>query len=161
MSNINKTYLSLISDSVAKKETLLSELILETMKQAGCFKDDDFDDAKYDEIYEKKMNMIHEIETLDEGFHSLYDRIKEELKENKYAYENEIKELQEKIKSVTDKGLRLQKLENDNRQKFEVMLSRQRSRVKEYKVSKKTAATYYKNMMKQFTNESVFYNKSK
>lgn len=160
MSNSYKTYLTLLTDIAIKKDNILSQLILDTIKQANCFSENDFLEEKYDEINEAKMAMLQEIESLDEGFGKLYEHVKEELKENKYAYEEEIKVLQDKIRKITEKGLRLQKLENDNRKKFEIMLATQRKRVKDYKVSKKTAATYYKNMMKQFSNESAFYNRS-
>lgn len=161
MSNIDKTYLTLLMDIAIKKEDLLNQMILETIKQAGCFQTEEFQEDQFDEIYYKKLDMIKQIEELDEGFQSVYDRVKEEMKDNKYAYETEIKSLQAKIRSITEKGIRLQTLENENKLKFETNLSSKRQRIKDYKVSKKTAATYYKNMMKQFNNESYFYNKSK
>lgn len=161
MSNLNKTYITLLSDIAVKKENLLNELILETVKQSGCFQKDEFEEETFDEIYQKKLEMLKQIEELDDGFHSLFERVKAEMKENKYTYEAEIKELQSKIRSITEKGLRLQTLEKENRVKFEAALMGKRQKIKDYKVSKKTAATYYKNMMKQFSNDSYFYNKSK
>lgn len=160
MSNKNQTYLTLLTDIVTKKENLLGQLILDTIKQSNCIGESDFQEEKYDEIYQAKLTMIKEIESLDEGFGNVYEHIRDELKENKYAYETEIRLLQDGIRKITEKGLRLQKLENDNRKRFENMLVIQRKKVKDYKVSKKTAATYYKNMMKQFEGDSAFYNRS-
>ena len=159
MSNEIKTYMSLLLDTVSKKEDLLNQLILETIKQSNCFQENEMKEEKYDEIYHHKMELIKEVETLDEGFQTLYERIKDEMKVNRYEYEQEIKELQNKIRSVTDKVIRLQKLESDNKLKFQVFLNGQRKKIKDYTVSKRTSATYYKNMMQQFPKDSAFMNK--
>lgn len=160
MSNKNRTYLTLLTDIVTKKDNLLGQLILDTMKQANCFSESDFQEEKYDEINQAKLLMLKEIESLDEGFGNVYEHIRNDLKENKYVYETEIKRLQDRIRKITEKGMRLQKLENDNRKRFDTILATQRTKVKDYKVSKKTAATYYKNMMKQFEGDSAFSNRS-
>lgn len=161
MSQINKTYLSLLIDVVNKKENLLDQLILDTIKQSYCFSDTDFNDEKYDEIYQKKEALIKEIETLDEGFESLYQRVREEMSTNRYEYEQEIKKLQSKIRTITDRIVRLQKLEADNKVKFDVFLRNKRKQIKDYSVNKRTAAAYYKNMMSQYTNESYLYDRTK
>jgi len=161
MSNTNKTYLTLLTDTIQKKEKLLEELILDTIKQSSCFKGEDFDEEAFDSLYEEKMAALRQIEVLDEGFLSLYERMKDELKFERYTYETEIKHLQERIKKITEKGIKLQQLENDNKLKFERMIQLKRSKIKEYNVSKKSAAAYYNNMMKQFSGDSVFYTQKK
>lgn len=159
MSDTSKTYLTLLTDIVEKKEKLLGQLILDSMKQETCFQNGEFNEPLYDEIYQQKMSCIQEIESLDEGFCNIYERVKEGITNHKYAYEEEIKGLQMRIRKITEMGLRLNQLENENRQRFEAMLATQKKRVKDYKVSKQTAAAYYKSMMKLGSNEPVFYNR--
>ena len=161
MSNTNKTYLTLLSDTVQKKERLLEELILDTIKQAACFQNGEFDEDTFNQLYDKKMEALKEIESLDDGFVSLFERVRDDIKTNRQEYETEIKDLQERIKRITEKGLKLQRSENDNKLKFDHMLQQKHSKIKEYNISKKSAAAYYNNMMKQFSGDSVFYTQKK
>lgn len=155
MSKNSKVYLSLLADVLEKKENLLGQLILETIKQSHCFQVEALLEEQYDEICQKKTGLISELEKLDEGFESLYQRVKVEIKENRYEYEQEIKGFQQKIRSITDKSIQLQKLESENKVKYELFHQSQRKKIKDIKVSKKTAATQYKNMMQQFSKDSV------
>lgn len=155
MNKNSKMYLSLLVDVIEKKEDILSQLILETINQSNCFQNEELLEEQYDGFYQKKIELIQEVEKLDEVFETLYQRVKEEIKENQYEYEQEIKGLQKKIRSITDKSIQLQKLESENKVKYELFLQSQRKMKKDIKVSKKTAATHYKNMMQQFSKDSV------
>lgn len=161
MSNIDKVYMSLLIDAVTKKEQLLEQLILETIKQNNCMKDDDFLEDKYYEIYDLKSKLIAEIEKIDDGFESIYQKVREEMQGNQYEYEQEIKKIQVRIREIMDRTVKLQKLEQDNKFKFDAFIKRKSNQVKTYSANKKSAATYYKNMMKQFKGESVFYDRTK
>lgn len=161
MSNTNKTYLNVLSDTVLKKENLIETLLLDTIKQAGCFQQGEFDEETFYKLYEEKVELLKQIELLDDGFLSLFERIRDEIISNRQEYAEEIQNLQQCIKRITEKGFQLQRLEKDNKLKFDRMIQEQRSKIKEYNISKKSAAAYYNNMMKQFSGESVFYTQKK
>ena len=161
MENQNKTYIELLIDITTKKEKILSEMILKTIKQSSCLKQDEFDEDLFDSIYKEKEQMIKEIQRLDDGFHQIYGRISEELKKQQVTYEKELKRLQGLIRSVADKGIQVQRLETENRVLCEERFSSERRKVKDMKISKKTASMYYKNMMGLTNQQSFFYDKSK
>lgn len=160
MSNTYKTYFTLLEDIVGKKEILLSQMILDTLKQQSCFTAESFNEALFEEMYEHKMKLLQEIDKLDDGFLKMYEHVKLEMQQNRSAYEEQIKSLQGRIRKITEEGVRLKQLETENRRRFDGMLVTQKKRVKEYKVSKRSASAYYKSMMKLNTNDAVFYNRT-
>lgn len=52
---------------------------------------------------EQKDGLIQKLTALDDGFETLYERVKEQLSTNKDAYKNQIKRIQELITKVTEK----------------------------------------------------------
>ena len=161
MQGMDNVYISLLTDVMKKKEDVLDHLIVCTMRQTSCFKEQEMDEEAYNAIYEEKAELLEKLEEYDQGFEQLYQRAAAEIKENKEKYKEEIILLQKQIKSVTDKGMQISRLERRNKERFEVYMNSQRRVVKQMKVSRKTAATYYNNMMKQTPSESFIYDKLK
>lgn len=86
------------------------------------------------------------MEKLDEGFQSVFDRIKEELSDNKQMYSDEIETMKTLIKAVTELGAKIEVQEARNKVKVEAMFRRERQEHKEAKRSASMAKSYYQNM---------------
>lgn len=109
----------------------------------------------FDDNMKAKGSCIDELDLLDEGFQSLYDRIKEELAGNKTKYSSEIAAMKQLIKGVTELGAKIEVQEAHNKVKVEAMFRRERQEHREAKRSASMAKSYYQNMSK-LSNEPQF-----
>lgn len=141
-------YLNVLKDSLIKKESILTELISKSEKQADIVKADQVDWDQFSQIVEEKGALIEEIMKLDDGFESLYARIKEGLEDNKDKYKDIISEIQSLVKSVTEKSANLQAIEYRNKTSIETAFSNTRKEIKQSKLGQKAAADYYNKMNK-------------
>lgn len=160
----NKTYIHILINTLAKKNQILNELlsISELQKQYLSGNIDDIEKINFfDETIEKKDNYIQQLTQLDDGFEAVYERVKEEIAINKMEHKQEILQLQDLIKEITNKNVKLQALEKQNKLKFDISIVNSKQEIKDYKKSNQSVAEYYKNMSNQFENESYFIDKKK
>ena len=141
-------YLNVLKDSLTKKERILSELIEKSEKQADIIKAEEIDWDKFTRIVDEKGELIDEIMKLDDGFETLYARIKEGLEESKEKHKDNIATIQSLVKSVTEKSADLQAIEYRNKTIIEAAFSSTRKEIKQSKLGQKAAADYYNRMNK-------------
>lgn len=141
-------YLIVLKDSLIKKENILAELISKSEKQADIVKKEEVDWDEFTAIVDEKGELIDEIMKLDDGFETLYARIKEGLEENKEKYKDIIIEIKELVKSVTEKSADLQAIEYRNKTIIEAAFANTRKEIKQSKLGRKAAADYYNKMNK-------------
>ena len=79
-------YLSVLEDSLKKKLQILDELTDYTMQQQELLKVEELDYEAFDRLVDQKDPLIQRIMELDQGFETVYDRIKEQLLSNKEQY---------------------------------------------------------------------------
>ena len=155
------TYVRMMLDVLSKKEVHLTKLLELTKEQEALLKEDEFNEAEFALIIEKKSGNLRKLEEFDNGFQSLYNRIAEEIQNNKEAYKEQILEMQTLITSVTDIGVKLSALEEKNKAALEVKLQDRKQNIRRFKVSKQTADKYYKNMIGMQTGASYFMDQKK
>ena len=155
------TYIRMMLDVLNKKEVHLKKLLEFTTEQEQLLKEDTFDEAEFTTLIEKKDGIIRKIEEFDNGFQSIYNRVEEELKENKDSYKEQILEMQKLITGITDLGVKLSAMEEKNRAGLEPKLREKRQGIRQFKVSKQTADKYYKNMIGMQTGASYFMDQKK
>ena len=153
------TYIRMMLDVLNKKEVHLTNLLDLTKEQENLLKEEDFDEAEFALLIEKKSGNLRKLEEVDSGFQSIYNRVAEEMKTNKEEYKEQILELQKLISSITDLGVKLSALEEKNRGTLEIRLRDKRQNIRQFKVSKQTADKYYKNMIGMQTGASYFMDK--
>ena len=143
-----KKYLLILMESLEKKAKVLDEILKENENQLKAATAEPFDGAKFDEVADRKDQLIEEILKLDEGFETVYERISEagNLEQEKEKYADEIEKLQGLIRSVTDKSIAIEASEYRNKAQIEKMFREENSRIKEGRRSAKVAMDYYKNM---------------
>ena len=130
--------------------TLLQEKYIETTS---------FDMEKFEETLSEKELIIKQLNQLDDGFEKIYEHVKNEISVNRMLYKVEIVQLQDLIKQVTEKSVKLQAIEIQNKNKLEVCFSDKKKEIKKFKMSSQTASSYYKNMANQHQGQSYFLDK--
>ncbi len=148
MDNIN-TYISVLHGSLRKKLELIKEILELTKEQNKILSKEDIDADYFERIVDEKDRKINEVLTIDKGFQSLFDKISVYIKANPQTYRQQILEMQNFIRTITDIGVEIENLEYKNREKFKKYILLKRNNIKDFKVSNKTAVSYYKNMSNQ------------
>lgn len=153
------TYIRMMIDVLEKKEVHLNNLLNLTKEQEKLLKEEEFNESEFALLVEKKNGNLRKLEETDSGFQSLYNRVAEEMKENKEQYKEQILTMQKLISDVTDLGVKLTALENKNRTALEAKLRGKKQNIRQFKVSRQTADKYYKNMIGMQTGASYFMDK--
>lgn len=153
-------YIEILLNSLEKKEQLLNK-ILDITKDQEIILNDAFDLDAFDTTMEEKEKLIDQIEQLDLGFETVYERVKEELVIHKQQHQPSIVKMQASITKLTQLSAKLQTLELNNKIKLENCMVNQRQKIRTSKTSSSTAASYYKNMANQHQGQSYFLDKKK
>ena len=103
-----ENYLGILEESLEKKVLVLDEIEDYTAKQERLLKQEKVSMEELDANMEQKDGLIQKLTALDDGFETLYERVKEQLSTNKDAYKNQIKRIQELITKVTEKSVSIQ-----------------------------------------------------
>ena len=101
-------YLQMMIDSLNKKKGILIRIIELNEEQNQILSEETLNGDAFDDNMKAKGSCIDELDLLDEGFQSLYDRIKEELAGNKTKYSSEIAAMKQLIKEVTELGAKIE-----------------------------------------------------
>jgi archaellum component FlaC len=84
--------LDLLEESLVKKIAVLDKIEEQTQRQKEVLQDPEkVDEAAFDETVNAKSELIDQILLLDEGFQSLFDKVKAEVEGNKDRYADQIK----------------------------------------------------------------------
>lgn len=161
MENIN-VYITVLHDSLSRKVDVVKEILKYTKEQNVILSSDDVDIDRFDDIISEKDILIKKLEELDRGFDSTFDRVKDELKNNKEIYKSQILEMQNYIRVITDLSVEIESLEQSNKDMFADFLRGERKEIKKFNINNKIAASYNSNMPNQHQDwQSYFLYKKK
>ncbi|WP_026517160.1 hypothetical protein [Butyrivibrio sp. MC2021] len=139
--------LDMLEDSLIKKIEVMDLIEKENDRQTEVLKNsDEVDEQTFDDTVEKKGELVDQLLMLDEGFQSLFDRIKEELGDNKGQYKDQIARLQNLIHEVMDRSSSIEAHEHRNKKLAEQYFSATRQRLESNKKSSAVAFNYYQTM---------------
>lgn len=138
--------LTILSESLDKKLEILQKVQEYNKQQEKAFSEETISLDDFDAAIEEKGKLIDEINRLDAGFETLYEKLADELKNNRERYVAQIRELQQKVTAVTDLSVTVQAQEARNKQLVEQYFAKRRAGIKEGRTSSKVAYNYYKNM---------------
>ena len=139
---MNSTYLTAMIESLEKKVAVLDEIIKKNAEQAVLLKEEEFSFDKFDKNAEEKGVLIFRLEKLDDGFESLYAKVKEELDANRAAHADEIRRMQELIQSITDKSTSIQAEEARNKAALEGIFKNEREKLRAGRSGVKALKSY-------------------
>lgn len=140
-------YLQMLGESLEKKLDILTAIEEKSLEQSALIKDE----ASYEAIdknMDDKVELISKLTILDEGFESLYEKIKKTLEADKDNYKPQIKELQQLIAQVTEKSASIQAIEARNKKAMETRFSAERKRLSDKRMISNVSYDYYKTSSK-------------
>jgi len=148
--------LNVLSESLDKKLEVLHEIQEYNIRQEKVFTAEKVDMDSFDEAVAEKERLIVMLEKLDDGFETLYHKLAEQLRDNKAQYADQIRVLQDKIKSVMDLSVSIQAQEARNKQLVEQYFSNERKGLQQNRRSSAVAYNYYRNASNNMNGQSQF-----
>ncbi len=141
--------LDMLEESLIKKLEVMNKIQEENARQKEILSDpEEVDFEAFDKTLDVKGDYIDELNSLDEGFQSLFDRVKSDIGNNKEAYAEQIKRMQKLIHDVMDASASIEAQERRNKALAEKYFSTERERMANSKRSSAVAFNYYQTMSK-------------
>ncbi len=155
------TYVKIMQESLVRKQKYLTEILTITKKQAELAAADTFDEDAFSETVDQKEVLIDNINEIDKGFSSVYDRVRLEIQGDPAAYRTELLDIQDKIRACVDTGMQIEAAEERNRAALEQAFAIRFKGLRQVKQSKNVASRYYQSMANGMVNDSLLYDKKK
>ena len=142
------SYLQILQDSLIKKYELLCKIEEKSLQQSDMLKCREVNLSQVDINMDEKAKLIEEVLSLDNGFESIYEKIRTQLLPNKEQYKNQIAALQKMIEKVTEKSAYIQAIEARNKAQMDIVFSNQKKELQGRRNAMSVARDYYQNMNK-------------
>lgn len=155
------TYLDMLQDSLRKKLKILDGIMEYQRQESEMLKGESMDMEAFDRNINDKVALAQSIDSLDDGFEHVYDRIRKEMIENKEKYAVQIKALQDMIREISEKNVLVQAEENRIRLEVDNYAKRESIALRQKRDNGKAARNYYNNMKKLNYVDSQFMDKKK
>ncbi len=143
-----ETYLDMLQDSLRKKLEILDKIMTCQKEESDMLKGGSMDRDVFDRSMTEKVELAESIDSLDDGFEKVYDRIREEMIAHKEGYVNQIRALQNMISEISEKNVLIQAEENRIRLEVENYVKRESAALRQRRDNGKAARSYYNNMKK-------------
>jgi len=156
-----ESYLNILEESLTKKIDVLRRIQEVNEVQTDILKKEPADLEAFDQTVDEKDLYINELEKLDEGFESLYDKIKQELIGNKQKYAAQIGRLQQLITQITEGSVRIQAQEERNKALVESCFKRERQQLGQSRKNSKAVYGYYQSLSGKNTQQPHFMDQKK
>ena len=112
---MKNSYVNLLIESLEDKIKVLDEIIKTDAEQAKILKEPEVDLDELRESQEKIGELAEKLDKLNDGFESVYSKVRDELQNNKDLYRDEIKKMQELITIITDKSVKVEAEQSRNK----------------------------------------------
>lgn len=155
------TYIPIMIQSLKKKNQILDVIIQLNQRQRDELENPGLDPDDFDKTVEEKDVQIQKLDTLDTGFQELFEKVREELNDNREAYREEIAQMQKYIRRLMEKSASIQVQEAHNKALMQQKFAAVRRQIKEVRQSQKVVNQYYRNMMKTNYIDPQFTDKKK
>lgn len=158
---MSKQYVAMLVESLEKKIKVLEEIQRISQLQEEILSVSPMDFEQFDSCVDSKDVCIEKLTKLDEGFETLYDRVRQEFLKDRDAYGEQIARMQELISRITDLSVAIQALEERNKKGVEQVILEERKELKKGRRSMSAARNYYRSMNAAGTSEAQFMDKKK
>lgn len=159
--NQTGTYVNIMKESLVRKKNYLQEILELTNKQGELATTDKLDEEAFSKLVDRKEVLISNVNEIDKGFTSVYERVRKEILENKDLYKDELKAIQDSIRQCVELGMNIESAEHRNKSALEAAFAKSFKGVKQLKQSKQVATKYYKSMSNGMVNDSILYDRKK
>ena len=147
-------------DGLKKKILILNQIIGYNYKEKQLLQNEPFDMGNFDANMKEKATILDQLILLDDGFTAVFNRVKVELDNNRYQYEEQIKQMKILISKVTELSVKIQSEEARNKELAHKQFSSIKKEVKLANRSERMASQYYK-AMNMVDTEPQFLDKKK
>ena len=155
------TYVNIMRESLERKQRYLAEILKLTNEQSVIAAAEKFDEEQFSELVEKKDVLSDNLNEIDKGFSSVYDRVRIEIQRDPVVYRDELLAIQNLIRTCVDLGMQIEAVEERNQAVMEQVFSAKFQGVRQMKQSKTVANKYYKSMANGMVNDSLLYDRKK
>ena len=139
--------LDMLEESLVRKLDVVHRIQEENARQKDILSDPDhLDVEEFDRTLDVKGELIDQLLSLDEGFQTLFDRVKEEVGEHKELYADQIKRMQNLIHDITDASASIEAAERRNKSMAENYFKVARNHMNQGRQSSAAAFNYYQTM---------------
>lgn len=139
-----KNEINILIDSLTKKKSILTEILEESQRQLEMVSLDSFNLEDFDVFVDRKSDLLEKNNLNDEGFDSIFQRIRNELVAQKVQYATEIALMQELIRANLDLGSDIHNIEQQIKNGLDAALRENKSRLTKEKLGGKAVMDYYK-----------------
>lgn len=140
-------YIRMMVESLEKKAELLKQIRIKNREQGEILADRDSEPEALDRNVSEKEALITQILKLDDGFETMYNRIKVTLSGEREKYSAQIRQMQMLIEEISDLSMMVEAQEQHNKKLAEERFSSVKGKVREIRQSQQAVNTYYRNMM--------------
>ncbi len=138
-----ENYLNILEESLRKKSAVLDQIQKSNEELVKSLSQEGQDFSFFDSYLEQKETLVGELNSLDDGFESLYRRVEETLKDNREQYADQIRTLQRLTREVTDKTVQVQAAEARAKQNVDEFFQKVRKEIRDGRNSNRAAMSYY------------------
>lgn len=155
------TYITILIQSLEKKIRVLDKIIESNKDQKEILSQEEMDTDRFEANLDEKGRLIDELNLLDDGFQEIYNRVKDELGDNRELYKEEIKRMQKLISDITERSVTIRAEEERNRAVAARQFDSMRDNIQTAKRSRQAANVYYSNMSRVNMVDAQFMDKRK
>ena len=143
-----ETYLQLLAESLEKKIGVLNRILDIDKNQEKSLKEENLDADTVEQLMNEKGELIKKLDQLDDGFDSVYQRIKEEIQANSSKYTSQVKKLQDDIRQITELQTGIEALEKRLKSAVDTYASKAAANLKLRRATNNVARNYYETVNK-------------
>ncbi|MBR4759486.1 MAG: flagellar export chaperone FlgN [Lachnospiraceae bacterium] len=145
---MEQNYVNIMMETLQKKVGVLDAIIRKNEEQSRILESDITDWDAFDKNADEKSDLIDKIEEIDQGFDSLFQKVKDVLQSpaGKQTYKVQIGKMQQLITQITEKSVEIQAAEVRNKALIEKRFAQSHQRIGQSRTSSRVARDYYKNM---------------
>lgn len=150
-------YIHILVNTLEKQKMVLNQILEVTKQQTDIAMKESFDELLFDQTLDKKEILIARLNELDDGFASVYGRVRLEIQDHREKYTNELRQLQNLIRECTDISNELRVLEQRNKERVIAAFA---SKQREYgaRQTAATVASHYQKTMYNTRGQSRYFN---
>lgn len=158
---MNQSNVQILVQSLEKKNSILDQIIDQIELQETLLKQEELDMDKFDNMLEQQGKLVEELDKLDRGFESVYDRVRETLISNKESYRVQIGQMQQMIQEITAKIAKINAGNMRNKLLAENQFKERRKSIGKSLSKTKVAKNYYNSMNNLHCVAPQFYDSKK
>lgn len=159
MENEKELYVSMLIESLKTKNAVLDEIMSINEKEFEMLKRETLDLKEFDASMDEKEKQLEKLGNLDEGFETVYGRIRTEVITNRERYREQIGTMQRQIRNIMDKNVSIQAQEVRIRAAVTSHSGKMHEEFSRKKKAMKAVENYYHSMNRINAVDSQFMDK--